>query len=271
MSFSDRNTSKQCMSDIIDKNGEKRQCKNKSKTNFCRHHNKEVQNNIIEEKYVEPYIDPMSNIEYLNSTYKHNLLDLYNSWDEIEISRRIMISNEVWDIDILIKHMTNQLNNSNMENPYPIFPSNPFNRKLFTIEDLQILNNRIKTLNIKVNIALKILLTQPEKKLNIYYEEALNNSTGFSSNLLEILKKNLRFMLLHEKNSQNSYIGMWVLSNFPLTTFEKLYKQLLNIPYQYIIDNNVYDNPYREMLLVEFELYHFDEYNMFDDQFLEYL
>lgn len=296
MSLKDWNPTNQCMSYITNKNGKTRRCQSKSKSDLCGHHhnydnkllnkikkdtikklainikkiNKEVQE-IVEENYISSYIDNIVNTNELNRKYKHNLLDLYNSWDEIELSQRIIFANEVWVVNLLINHITNQLNHSNMENPYPIYPSNPFTRKLFSVMNLLTLKNRIISLHIKINLSLKILLSQTEKTLMIYYEEATANLTNFSSSLLDTLRKHLRFMLLHEKNSQSSYIGIWAPLNYPLTSFEKFYKQFTNIPYQLIIDDDIYDNPYRELLKREFELFPFEDYDIFDNQFCGFL
>lgn len=296
MSLNEWNLSNQCMSYIMDKNDKIRRCQNKTKSDFCIHHNeynskllndikkntikklkintkkinKEIQEIMIE-NYIKSYIGLINDTPELDKKYKHNLLNLYGSWDEIELSQRIMMANEVWVVNILINHITNQLNHSNMENPYPIFPSNPFNRKLFLVSDLLMLKKRIKNLNIKINIALKVLLTQSTKTLTLYYDEAQVNPTNFSSSLLEMLTKQMRFMLSHEKNSQSSYIGMWAPLNFPLTHFEKFYRKFMNIPYQFIINDTIYDNPFRETLKNEFELFPFNNYNMFDNEFCDFL
>ena len=287
------NPANQCMSYITDKD---RRCQNKSKSDFCAHHhkyndkilndirketikklkihikkiNKEVQE-VIKEQHINLYVDIIVNTPELDKKYKHNLFNLYVSWDEINLSQRIIIDNEVWVVNLLINHLTNQLNHSNMENPYPIFPSNPFTRKLFSISDLLTLKKRIISLNIKINMSLKILLNQTEKILTMFYDEAIANSNNFSSSLIDTLQKHLRFMLLHEKNSQSSYIGIWVPQTFPLTTFEKFYKQFMNIPYQIIVDNDIYDNPYREILQKEFELFPFEDYDIFDDRFCGFI
>lgn len=297
MSLDEWNPTKQCMSYIMDKNGKRRRCQLKTKMDFCsKHHetydittlkdikkntikktninikkiNKEIQS-ILEEQKIKSYIYEISNTTELNEKYEHNLLNMYNSWDEIALSERINIDNEIWPVDILIKHITNQLNHANMENPYPIYPSNPFNRKLFTVSGLLILKKRLVALNKKISISLKFLLSQSEKILNIYYDEANSESTHLSISLLEMFKKQFRFMLLHEKNSQSSYIGMWVTKNFPLTTFEKCYKKFLNIPFQLIINNELHDNPHREIIQMEIDVMPFDKYDLFDDKFCDFL
>lgn len=290
------NPTNQCMSYITDKKYKFRRCQNKTKSDFCIHHNKyhdETLNNIkkdtikelkinikninkevygiIEEYHIKSYIDNITNTLELNQKYKHNLFYLYSSWDEIEISQRIKLDDDVWVVNLLINHITNQLNHSNMENPYPIFPSNPFTRKLFSVTELLTLKKRIISLNIKINLSLKILLNQSDKLLTIFYNEANIHPNNFSYSMLDTLKKHLRFMLLHEKNSQSSYIGIWAPINYPLTHFEKFYTQFMNIPYQLIIDNNIYDNPYRELLKNEFEQFPFEDYDLFDNQFCGFL
>jgi hypothetical protein len=121
-----------------------------------------------------------------------------------------------------------------MENPNPKYPSSPFTRKPATLKELSILKSRIKYLNLKVNIALKILLSTDTHCLWECYQEAHDSDDQSSDHLLEIFNMYMRFQIVNEKNSQDSFIGHWVLKTTPPSVFELMYDAWKNTPYQMI-------------------------------------
>lgn len=229
-----------CNHQLIDKNNISRNCKNKCKNNekYCHTHLK---------LYVKEYPNnPIVTVQYLNENYIHNLMGLYDSWEEIDENNIICMDNEYWVIDIITSHFTQQLNNSNMENPYPIYPNSPFNRKLFSVDSLIILKNKILNLKMFINIALKLLLTQPINILqSIYNTVTINN---FSEKMLELLQNNYRYMVTNFKNSQDVFTGLWVHKKMKPTQFEKLYEKLQNTPYQILVNGRVILNEDRNMI-----------------------
>lgn len=228
-------------------------------------------NNEINKYILQEDLQKLSNRNrHLNDNFHHNLLCLYSSWDEIPLQNQILLDNEYWEIDIIINHMVYQLNNSNMENSYPVYPNNPFNRKIFNIDSLMQLKNRIMSLNKPIHISLKTLLSLSQNNLNKIYEEALESPSNFSSILLQIFQKELRFMIINKKNSQDSYTGIWVPKHHPKTQFEIMHKRLNDTPYQIIYNGYVVDNYLRPQIEKMMETHKEQDYNI-SKQFCEYI
>lgn len=246
-----------CTETVTDHTGHKRKCKIKVKNNdiFCHIHNK-----IKNKSYINYDID-----------FKHNLMNLYTSWSEIDKSEHITLDSEPWPIHIIISTITHQLNNSNMENPYLIYPNNPFTRKPFSPESLLILSQKIKELKIKIHITLKLLLEQPITTITRFYNESLLNLDRHSILLMALLCNHLRFMTINYKNSQNNYIGFWVRKNKKKTEFETVYANFNNAPYQIIHRGEILSNPYREHLKYLLKTLPVDESLPTDDEYCEYL
>ena len=264
-----------CTKFIHDKNGIMRQCKFKAKhKNLCGVHYK-IQ--LREEKTVNQDSkninklenDQKFNSEYLDNNFRHNLMDLYNSWNEIDQKEYIELSNGIWPICIIIDIFTHQINNSNMENPYPIFPHNPFTRKLFTPVDLIHLKEKIIELKIPINVSLKLLLKQQESSIDYLYREADSYLDRHSILLLSLLQQHLRFMIINYKNSQNNYIGFWVKKFRELGEFEELYNDYKQVPYQIFDDGLIITNPYREYLKYVLKNYEIDESKPNNEQYCE--
>jgi hypothetical protein len=249
---------------IITTNNIKRQCKNKrKKNNFCYNHMNQIKtdptkiitniNKVIskEKKQNILIINKYNKIitKDLNKRFSHNLMNIYESWAEVELNNRIFIDNEWWPLDIIIDIISYQLNNSSMENPYPTFPNNPFNRKLFTVSALMTIKDSININDIKVNIILKLLLNQQTNFLYSCYSDTLKSYDGFCPNLVTLFEQSHRFMIINEKNSQNLYGGLWVGITFPYSDFEELYYELRKLPYQIIYYGQVIDNPYRHVII----------------------
>jgi hypothetical protein len=184
----------------------------------------------------------------LNKNFDYTLMGLYDSWNNVNYSDQIYLNNEWWHIDILINIFSSQLNNSNMENPYPIYPNNPFNRIPFHPNDLLKFRERILITKKSINITLKLLLNSSTNIINECYIEALNNHELFSTMLLNILNKNFRFMIQNNKNSQDLYTGIWTFKITPLTNFELLFNKFKNMPYQIYDYGYIIDNPFRNNL-----------------------
>lgn len=205
---------------------------------FCHNHIKSNKNSIAN----------MDFYKELNKNFIYTLMNLYESWDEIPINQIINLDGEYWQIDIVVNHISYQLNSSNMENPYPIFPSNPFNRKLFSIESLLSLRNYLKEKNKKVNIGLKYFLNNDLKTLKLFYNESQKTNDRFCLKLLNKYKSNLRFMIVNNKNSQNHFQGVWIRENYPKQQFERLYDYWKNVSYQIILAGRITDNVYKKEL-----------------------
>lgn len=235
---------------------------------------KKVKNNILCFKHVgkiKQDIKENTDNHYLDRVYSHNLMNLYNSWSEIDVKERIELDGQIWPLSIIINTITQQINNSNMENPYPIYPHNPFTRKPWLPKELLSLKQKIKLQSIPINVSLKLLLEQPEKSINYIYREAIGYLDRHSILLMSLFQQYLRFMTINYKNSQNNYIGFWVQKTQKLTHFEKLYTEFKEIPFQIFNRGNIINNPYREHLKYVLKNYDIDERQPTDEEFCEYL
>lgn len=163
-----------------------------------------------------------SSTKRLDSEYAHMLMDIKDGWRDVPIFHRILLSDGWWDITVLINHFTNQLNQSNMENPYPIYPSSPFTRLLYSVDDVNKVKQRIIDVRMKVNVALKVFLTANDQ-LDIFRNEAVTDPNMFSSSLLQQLSSSLRYRMMNSLNSQGQFTGHWIRQSRPKDTFERLY------------------------------------------------
>jgi hypothetical protein len=257
-----------CNFQIINKNNySTKQCKNKTKNDslYCYIHIKHTQD-IIYPDITNNSLD----INFLDNNYSYTLMGLYDSWAEINKNDIIYMDGEYWNIDILTSHFTNQLNNSNMENPYPSYPSSPFNRKPFTVSSLTILKNKLKELKRPINIALKLLVSIEIDTLQTIYNDVSNNNNNFSQNILDLLESKYRYMLINNKNSQDAYVGLWVKNNIKFSPFEKLYNKLKNMPYQVIINEHIILNPDRIVIEKKMGEY-IQNIDMYDKKYCELL
>jgi len=186
----------------------------------------------------------------LNKENNHCLLGLYESWNDINYINRIELGSTWWDVYTIMFHFSQQINSVKMENPYPIYPSNPFNRKPIPVKDIIKLRDRIKLLEISINIALRFFLSQPIEKIQGYYDEAYKNEDCCSFQLLTDLYKSFRYRLINFKNSQNCFIGYWDYTKSHKSIFEVLYDELQNAPFQIysLVHNAILPNPRREYL-----------------------
>jgi hypothetical protein len=209
--------------------------------------------------------------QYLDNEYNHNLMSIYDSWSETNFSDQIFIDGEYWDINILANIITYQLNNTTMENPYPSYPNNPFNRKPFTPEAISIIKTKIIKLNKCIHITLKALLSQSKKYIEKIYNSITISNKLHSQNLSDLLKKKFRFMIINNKNSQNLYNGIWVPKKYPQTEFEIIYNSLKNMPYQIIYLGNIIENPQRQYISYNLSLYKGCDIDLLDNKFCEKL
>jgi hypothetical protein len=260
-----------CGHQIKTPNGDIRYCKNKCNNynnNYCHVHIKlytKIQNQVLFDNLQLLKLQSMDT-QFLDEHFSYTLMGLYNSWDDMDKNEIVCIDGEYWNIYIILSHFTQQLNMSSMENPYPIYPNSPFTRKLYSIESLTILKNKLKELKLPINIALKLLLSQPIDKLQLIYNDVDQNN--YSEKLLELLNFNYRYMLINSKNSQNIYMGFWVHNKMPLEPFEKLYNKLKNMPYQIIVNGYIVINNQRDIIERKMEKC-VNKYDIHDKKFCE--
>lgn len=179
----------------------------------------------------------------LDNFYNENLLSILDSFKEIDIKNIVLINDKPWDINLLLDLWGNILCSTEMQNPLPVFPANPFTKKNISIKEFNNITNIIKNNKIKLYDPLKYLFNN-YKKVFDYNIDIHNTSKSLSQHLIKILNENYRFRLLNIKNSQDSYIGIWVNKNNSMSDFEVFFDYYNKIPIQ-IQDNFgfIYDNP----------------------------
>ncbi|GAJ15125.1 unnamed protein product, partial [marine sediment metagenome] len=176
----------------------------------------------------------------LDQKYDYNLMDMYSSWEEVPLPYQIKLDDKWCHLELIIYNITNQLNQSDMENSYPIYPTDPFTREPLSCDSILKLKERIKLLKINVNIALNTLLNIDNNTLQKCYVESLESSDRFSRLLDSELRRYLRYRLINFRNSQSNFTGHWVSLKEDKSKFENLYDAWKNTPYQ-IIHPNTYE------------------------------
>ena len=231
-------------------------------SNFCGYHkNKIVQeNNILVKFSYEKFLKKYNKVKsicrkkrnlnkyyfLLDKFYYENLLSINESFKEIELNNLIILDNKTWDINLLVDLWGNALCSTEMQNPLPVFPANPFTRKNIAYNDFINILRIIKINKIKIYGPLKYLLENSKKVFNniIYNIDSYNTSKSLSQLIIKILETKYRFRLLNIKNSQDCYIGLWVPSFESKSDFEIFFDYYDKIPIQ--IQNylgDIYDNP----------------------------
>lgn len=195
-------------------------------------------------------------IEYLDREYNHCLLGINDSWKEIPIIYWHYCDNMWWDIRTLCKMITSQLNQSEMEKPYPIFPENPFTRKRINVDDLKKLYDKIKLVmdcandNISeriidtfgyisnkilpIHITLDTFLRFSQKTLMILRDT--ETQYDLSTTIVDRFSQTMRYRMINQKDSQGRYRGYWVRKSEKMTKFEQCFDEIVTYT---IISNNI--------------------------------
>ena len=159
----------------------------------------------------------------VNEEYLENLLGTVDGWHNVPIMYWINIDNRMWDIRILIKLITSQLNQSESENPYPKYPENPFNRIKFSVIDLKKIKQRLSILkrcgcDETNNYLIDRFLSINCKKLQSLY--TMTDRYNVSQFIIKSLLSYMRYKIINNKNSQGGYNGCWVKKDEPISEFE---------------------------------------------------
>lgn len=208
----------------------------------------------------------------LNNEHVYKLMSLKDNWDIVPYFNRINISDGWWDIQILINHITSQLNKSEMENPYPVYPSSPFTRVQYTINDVYKIRDLTMKLNIPINIALKYFLLAPHNKHKKFNCESRYTFTNFSDTLLNYFRNHMRFRLMNNKNSQSCFTGVWVNNNEGKNYFENLYERLNCTQIEVYLPGMGYAiNGDRELILTLMDSIDEDDWGPSNDYTIEFI
>lgn len=216
---------------------------------ICKNKLKQEIDSIIRNKKIKTIIEKVTDrTRTLDYKYEENLMCISNSWSEIPLSDQIKMDGEYWSIDFMLGHYAQQLNHSLMENPYPVYPSNPFTRAPLSPASVLTIKKRIKVLDKSVNLALKTFLNMDLNTLRKTYSLAVEDPDNISGSLIRLFSEKLRYMLVNSRNSQNSFTGYWVNKTTPKTFFEELYDQWIETPYQIIspVNYEILNNPQKD-------------------------
>ena len=146
--------------------------------------------------------------------------DALDKWQDLPDWRKIRFDQKYcFDMFYLIKIMTDNLNNTKNNNPYPKFPTNPFTQKPFEIEEIEHLYFLTKDNSIDVNPPLHIFFNNPE---------LWKNTKNWSEKFIEKMENKKRFVrLLNFVGNELHCHGMWHNKNRPMSSSEKKINEFL--------------------------------------------
>ena len=189
------------------------------------------------------YDTVLKQTEELNQNYLYCLFGVEDSWDNIPLMYRYKCNNIWWDIRTLAKTLSMQLNQSESEKPYPIYPENPFTRVKFSIDEMMDFRDRIDMIE-KLNngelpfvhVALRAFLRIPLDKLKkirdrpIDDEYTTEKSVQYktATSIIKQFSKKLRYKMINHKDSQGRYCGYWVYRREKFSVFEKCYDKIIH-------------------------------------------
>lgn len=218
-------TSKTCMSWLNIKNKNSR-CTRKTCENsdFCHYHKRSA--------IYMPQLNNIPSAETLDQSCPETLLGIYDSWTEVPTQYWIKINDKWWDVRILTDLFSNQLCSSEMENPKPTYPNDPFNRRNFTPDELLLIKNKCIELKLKIYIGLYYFLSH---EFSGVYKQEYGTTHSMCISIVNILSHNLRYKIINNKNSQECFTGVWIQKNAPMSKFEQVYNLYNSLPFQVVM------------------------------------
>jgi len=237
-------------------------CKN---SDFCQYHKR--YSNYMPNILNNSIIDDVS-YEFLDENFDENLLGIYDSWKEVPEKYWIKLNDKWWDSRILIDIFSSQLITSEMENPKPTYPHDPFTRRNFTPIELYSLKTHCKKNKQKIYMVLAKFLYID---LDSIYKQEYGTSYEMSNILIDYISREFRYKLMCNKNSQDCYNGYWVPKDWDLSSFEKIYNYYNSLPYQvYVYDNDdddyyITDNAHKNNVKNILESFTVENFNLNSD------
>jgi hypothetical protein len=151
--------------------------------------------------------------------------DNVNNWCDLPSNKIIHLEDKYcFSLDYLLEYMTNKLNSSNMNNPSPSYPINPFTNKILTIKDLKKIKKMLllSTQTNKVPFPTKIFLED-----ETFWISDIRNFNIY--NVIDKFEKNnLRYKRINNKDSQENYTGYWTSKLEIISNFEKHLKNYID-------------------------------------------
>ncbi len=173
-------------------------------------------------------------------------LDALDSWDELEPWRRFTTTDGyAFDLLFLVKAVTTQLNQMKSNNPYPVYPFNPFTKRTLRIEDLHRLVDAIYCTHVVVNAPLGAFLDSSSKLWSD--DDSWTSSAKWIEQCISIFKdRRMRFVRDIEQFSDGDgsdvrLVGYWNLSTTEITSNEYWAMIFADDPYAAMeLDNLMY-------------------------------
>lgn len=177
-----------------------------------------------------------NNKEHLKFKCRHlndtcfNKTDIYlytnnyeiESWCDMQDIYIIKLhGNYCFGLDYILEYINNKLNSSNMNNPFPSYPLNPFTNEILTKKDLRKIKKLVLLSQTKVAFPLKIFLED-----ELMWIDDIKNFDKYK--IIDKLETyNIRYKRINLKDSQDNYTGYWISKKIPFSPFENtLYKYM---------------------------------------------
>jgi hypothetical protein len=141
-----------------------------------------------------------------------------SSWCDMDDKDLIKLGEHYcFGVDFILEYMDNRLNSSNMNNPSPSYPLNPFTNEILSKKDLRKIKKMVLLGARKVPLPLNIFLEDE----SIWVDDILQFDKYKIIDKLE--GYNIRYKRINLKDSQDNYTGYWVSKKIPLSPFEKTF------------------------------------------------
>lgn len=251
MDYSSNSSNKKCMSHLNNQHPDQQCIRDAIKDrDFCKYHLR----SHIYMKHPKSIIAPNwklnwcvikllnkldQSIKFLDKKYDYGLLGMQTSWKEVPFVYWIKIGKDWWDIRLLVNTFTIQLNQSELEEPFAVYPTNPYTRQPLKVSELMILRDKLIDIKLPVNSSFKIFINTSKKLLMECYRSFVKNRYNASQKIISILNTKLRFRIINCKNSQSDYCGLWVSKKQKKTQFELIYQKFRLTPLQIVNINHV--------------------------------
>jgi hypothetical protein len=151
------------------------------------------------------------------------------TWCDLKDTETIKLEgNYCFGLQYIIEYVNNKLNSSNMNNPLPAYPVNPFTNKLMAKKDLKKVKKMVLLSQTKVALPVKAFLEDE----SLWVDD--KNKYDHYKMVDKLESHKLRYKRINLKDSQDNYVGYWVPKPTPYTPFESALRK-----YMQTLDNQV--------------------------------
>lgn len=175
-------------------------------------------------------------VQTLDQNFHHNLMWIKDSWEEVVLP--ICLTNNWYDLELLLPHITQCLNSSNMNNPCPQIPTNPFTNQPLSADNYAELYDYIKSLPNHILNELDLNIDLATIEFILFLSKYKNQEFPTQSQIISHLETQFRFMRIPQCDAQDNFKGLWITNTTPLTFFEYKLKQLQQYPSHIYDENN---------------------------------